>query len=174
MPLITQDKRKPGAVKQEPEDANLNNLLGFCRLGILHQWRRKEGRREGEDGERGAFVRVWESTVRCGSQPCPLGLCLSRGHEQRLFPSYCPGLVFKGIQAATAIPLAACRHCCPPTGQAPPGQDPQACTPRELDWGPEELYVAKITLLSHFPNFPGVLHLCLTPRLPLLASTWGM
>lgn len=36
-------------------------------------------------GARGAFERVQGSTVGCGSQPCPLGLRLFRGHEQRPF-----------------------------------------------------------------------------------------
>ena len=83
-------------------------------------------------GARGAFERVQGSTVGCGSQPCPLGLRLFRGHEQRPFPSYCPGLAFKGTRAATAKPLPA------PTGPTPQSQDPQACTPGELDWGPEK------------------------------------
>lgn len=33
LPLITQDKRKPSTVQQEPASSeDLSNLLGFCRL----------------------------------------------------------------------------------------------------------------------------------------------
>lgn len=69
-----------------------------------------------------------ESTVRCVSQPCPLGLGLSRGHKQRLFLYYCPGLAFKGTRAATAIlPAATARH--------PPAQPHRAKTHRPAPLG---------------------------------------
>lgn len=108
---------------------------------------------------RGAFERVQESTVGCGCQPCPLGLGLSRGHEQRPVPSYCPSLAFKGTRAATARHPPALPHRAKTLRPAPPGTGS----------GSREACVAVFTLLDHFPNFLGVrrdLCLYLTPGLP--------
>lgn len=166
MPLITQDKRKPRAVKQVPEAADLNNLLGFCRLGFLPQWRRKEGRCKGENGERGTivWVRVWVLALPpwAPSFPRPrakaVSVLLSGPGVQR--HSGCHG-------------HPACHRCQAPISPAPRGLEPQACTPRELDWGPGEVCVAKITV-KPFTQLSGkVPRLCLTPDCPLLASTWG-
>lgn len=51
------------------------------------------------------------------------------------------------------------------------GPRPSGLRPEELNWGPGEVSVTRIVLLSHFPNFPGMprdLHLCPTVGLPLL------
>lgn len=170
MPLITQDKRNPRAVKRDPERGGPTQTCltcwGFADFGILGQRGGGKGRREDEDGAREALERVQEGTVGRGSQPCPLGLGLSRGHEQRPLPSYCPGLAFKGTRAATT------RH--------PPVLPHRAQTLRPVPWGrwmgSREVCVALLTQLTRFPNFLGAprdLCPCLTPGLPLLASTWG-
>jgi hypothetical protein len=54
---------------------------------------------------------------------------LSRGHEQRQLPSYCPCLAFKGMRAASV------------TGSAATARRPLALPkgyPCQLDWGPVE------------------------------------
>lgn len=86
MPLITQYKRKPGAVKQElVRTQACITCWVFADFGILPQWGRRRKICKGEDGVRGAFVRVRESTVGGGSQPCPLGLAVPEARSKGCF-----------------------------------------------------------------------------------------
>lgn len=123
--LITQDKRKPRAVKQGPEATDLNNLLGYCRLGFLPPMEAKKKKEDARvrAGRGGGCV-----GRGVGPSPAPLGSV-----EQRPFQSYSPG---PGVQRHSGChshprlpPLSAIQP-------APRGLEPQACTPRELDWGP--------------------------------------
>lgn len=66
----------------------------------------------------------------------------------------------------------ACHRCQAPISPAPRGLEPQACTPRELDWGPGEVCVAKITV-KPFTQLSGkVPRLCLT-RIALFLPQLG-
>lgn len=155
MPLIMQDKRKPGAVQQEPKDADSQTPITcwvFCRLGVCPH-----------GGERKEDVRVrtgrrvpWKAHSGVGPSSDPLGLCLSEARSKgRFCPIVRPG---PGVQRHSG-----CHGHRPSCLQPLPGahwpclrgQDPQACTPRELDGGPGDLCLARATPFSHFPNFPG-------------------
>ena len=161
MPLITQDKRKPRAVKQVPEATDLNNLLGYCRLGFMPQWRRKEGRCMGENGERGAtvWVRVWVLAL-------PPRAPSSKGRFSPIARAWC-SKALRPPRPPRLPPLSGAHQ------PSPWGLEPQACTPRELDWGPGEVCVAKITIKPFTQLSLKVPSLCLTQDCPLLASTWG-
>lgn len=83
------------------------------------------------------------------------------------------GLAFKGTQAAMAIGHPACSRCRAPTGPAYGAKTPRPAPLGNWMGVQETSALLEPPRSAISPTFRGVLCLCLTPELPLLASTWG-
>lgn len=141
-------------------------MLAFPRLWDLYYWRERERRRESEDPDRERLCGLRKTLFSSGLKPCPHGLAFPEAMSKGSFRP-----IVQAWRSKACVPPQ------PPSLPLLPGAHwpyPKGRHPWQLDMGPGEVCIAKLTPIRSFlkklspqlPTMRTVLHLNLTLGLP--------